>query len=746
MILKSVMGKHMMKQKMVAAVVGFAVLMSGQAPVAPPARPAATAPQTPAPAKKPAMGNVNLDNVSLTAVIDQMARLLKLNIMVDPAVKGNVTMNTYGETADIDPRNLLEMILRINGYALIQDGELFRVIPVKLVKSMPMHPEINQKNIPEDDQTILNMVFLKYVSVEELSKVLKEFAGENSDMISYVPANLLFLLDSRRNMRRTMELIQQFDSDAFANQRVRLFEVTNAKPSDLVKDLDNVMKSISLDAKTSTVHFLPIDRINTLIAVAPNPGVFDTVGDWLKKLDVPVKVTAGNVETHVYRVYYGRAECLAQALNQLFNPGIGVNGAGGFLNNAANGYGNTAAGGYGNNGGYGAAGVGGGGGGLGGGLGGGANAGGYGNQNSFNSGFGGGGGCSANGLSGGGGGYGGYNAAQAYGTPAFGGYAAQTATNLTGQPLAAAATAAGAAATTPAVPAVIPPRIIANPLDNKLIIQADAQQYQSILKLLKELDVPPRQILLEAKIYSVTLSDSFTSNITAQLAQAGTSPLQLLGNLSSGAVFTAGAMVGQSRQLLLALQASESRTYTKLLSEPSLIATDSIPATITVGTQVPVSTGSTTIPSAGGVVTSSSVSSENTGITLQVNARINSSGVVTLVINQEISAVSPGASNASGTAFTQQVVQTQITLMDGDTIAIGGLIDENYTNNITGIPGLVRLPFIGWLFGNKSVTKERDELIMFFTPHVIFDETQLIEASDQLKSEVKILKRDIRRL
>jgi general secretion pathway protein D len=299
------------------------------------------------------------------------------------------------------------------------------------------------------------------------------------------------------------------------------------------------------------------------------------------------------------------------------------------------------------------------------------------------------------------------------------------------------------------VPQVLPPRIIPNPLDNKLIIQANQEQYQNILKILTELDVPPRQILLEAKIYSVTLSDSFTSNVTATLAKngGGLGPHQLLGSFTgAGLGLTAGTIVGQSRQLLLALSANENKTYTKLLSEPSLIATDSIPASISVGTQVPVSTGSTTVPSAGGAVISQSVSSENTGITLQVNARVNSSGVVTLIINQENSSVNAAASNTNGTAFSQQVVQTQITMMDGDTIAIGGLIDENYSNNISGIPGLVRLPWIGWLFGSKSVSKERDELIMFFTPHVIFDESQLIEASDELKARVKMLKRDIRRL
>jgi len=751
-----------MKTIAIAAVLGLAALVNGQAPPATAAQAPAT-PQAPAAGTKIPMGSTNLENASLTLVIDQLARLLKLNIIVDSAVKGNITLNTYGDTSGLDARNMLEMILRINGFGLIQDGDLYRVIPLNKISHLPMHPELNQKNIPEDDQTILNLVFLKYVNVDELVKVLKEFAGENSDMISYPPANLLFLLDSRRNMRRTMELIAEFDSDTFANQRVRLFEIKNVKPSDLAKDLDSIFKSISLDAKTSPVRFIGVDRINTLIAVASNPGAFENVSDWLRKLDIPVKITAGSIENYVYRVKYGRADCLGQALTQLFTPfGARGYGAGAYANNgianngyANNGYANNQAGGVGGGyagGGYGGGGYGGGGYG-GGGLGGGAgNAGGYGNQNSFNSNFGGSGGCNATGLGGGGGYGGGYNAAQAYGYPTFGGYNAQT--NATGQAITPAGTASpiGGAATTPAaplLPADIPPRIIPNPLDNKLIIQANQEQYQNILKILTELDVPPRQILLEAKIYSVTLSDSFTSNVTATLAKngGGLGAHQLLGNLTSGSLgLTAGTIVGQSRQLLLALSANENKSYTKLLSEPSLIATDSIPASISVGTQVPVSTGSTTVPSAGGAVISQSVSSENTGITLQVNARVNSSGVVTLIINQENSSVNAAASNTNGTAFSQQVVQTQITMMDGDTIAIGGLIDETYSNNISGIPGLVRIPWIGWLFGSKSVAKERDELIMFFTPHVIFDESNLIEASDELKGRVKMLKRDLRRM
>jgi general secretion pathway protein D len=517
----------------------------------------------------------------------------------------------------------------------------------------------------------------------------------------------------------------------------------------VVKDLENIFKSISLDPKTSPVRFIGVDRINTLIAVAPNPGVFDNIADWLKKLDVPVKITAGTIDNNVYKVVYGRAECLAQALNELFNPGYGRGafGAGGYGNNV----GGTANTGVGVGGGIGGGAYGGS---YGGGYGGGTNAGGYGNQNSFSSGFGGSAGCSSMGMGGGGA----FNAAQAYGTPTFGGYAAQVpAANATGLPIGSAAASTATATAVPGalgVSAVIPPRIIANPLDNKLIIQADAQQYQNILKILKELDVPPRQILLEAKFYSVDLTTLYSTTVQADLTKNGSiggalSPFhQLLSGLSAAgsAVVTGGTIVGQSRQLLLSLSANESRTYSKLLSEPSLIATDSIPASIFVGVQVPVSTGTTNIPSAGGVVTSSGVSSENTGITLQVNARVNSSGVVTLMINQENSSVNGTASNSNGTAFNQQTVQTQITMMDGDTIAIGGMIADNTTSTTTGIPGLINIPYIGWLFGTKTLQKERSELIMFFTPHVIFDETQLIEASDELKTQVKLLKREIRRL
>jgi general secretion pathway protein D len=706
--------------------------------------------QQPQPAPVP-IGNINIGpNGSLREVVNQLAQALKINIIPDPKLAGTVTINTYGEVRNLDARNLLEMILRINGFGMVADGDVYRIVAMKDVLKQPIPIQrLDSKEIPEDEQLILNLIFLKYVTVDQLIKVIDPFTGDNAVMLPYAPANLLFILDSRRNMKRLMDLISLFDSDTFANQRVRLFELKNAKPSDMQKDLQSILESISLDAKNSTIKFLAVDRISTLIAVAPNPGVFDTVAEWIKKLDVPVAVTSSGVDVYVYHVRYGRADCLAIALNSLFggpvapspNPGMGAYGAYGTPYGAGPGaYGAYGGGGYGN-GAYG---------GVGGGYGGyGAyGGGGYGAPNSFQTGFGGTGSCGGA-MPGGGGG-------AAYGAPAFGGFSAQaplTGTQApggaTGSTLPGAATgvAPGAPGSEKPEP---PPRIVANPLDNSLIIQADAQKYQEISKLLNQLDVPPRQILLEAKIYSIDLTDQFSAGVGVAYSRQNGQDTSLLGSYNTAsnlgmASLTIGGLIGASKQLLAFLNLQENVGHTHILSEPSLIATDSIPATINVGTQIPVSTSSTTLPTAGGVAVAQNISGVSTGITLQVYARINPSGVVTLIVNQENSSLPP--SNASGTltpSISQQVIQTQITTEDGATIAIGGVIGETTQIMTSGIPFLDRIPYMGWLFGTKSYSHERTELILFMTPHVIRDMTELQEASEELKGQVKKLQKYIK--
>ncbi|MCZ2076325.1 MAG: hypothetical protein LC130_15165, partial [Bryobacterales bacterium] len=297
-----------------------------------PQGPAATTPQ-PSPPGAVSFGGLSLQNASLPQVIDQLARILKINYILDPRLKGSVVLNTYGDTRDLDPRNLLELILRINNAGMVQVGDIYRIVPLDQISRLPLDPATDIKQIPENDRTYLNLVFLKYATVDELVKVLQPFMGENSTTVTYPPANLLLILDSGRNLNRLMELIALFDSERFASQRVRLFEVKNGRPSDIADELESIFKGISLSEKNTPIKFVPLDRINTLIAIAPNPGVFEEVEKWLKRVDVAVKVTAGAVDNYVYRVKYGRAESLAGSIMMLYGGygyGMGGYGMGGY--------------------------------------------------------------------------------------------------------------------------------------------------------------------------------------------------------------------------------------------------------------------------------------------------------------------------------------------------------------------------------------------------------------------------------
>jgi general secretion pathway protein D len=210
---------------------------------------------------------------------------------------------------------------------------------------------------------------------------------------------------------------------------------------------------------------------------------------------------------------------------------------------------------------------------------------------------------------------------------------------------------------------------------------------------------------------------------------------------NSGVTASAGALVLRSHELLAAVSLAESRSLSRVVSSPSIIATDSIPAIMNVGQSVPVLTSS------GVAVTGASfnsVSQQQTGTTLAVLARVNSSGVVTLVINQDVSSPSSNTtSNIDSPSFSSRHISTQVTVQDGDTIAIGGSISDSKDDQTQGIPLISRIPLLGSLFGSRSISKARTELVVFMTPRVIYDTSQISDASDEIRNNLKKLQKDI---
>ena len=216
---------------------------------------------------------------------------------------------------------------------------------------------------------------------------------------------------------------------------------------------------------------------------------------------------------------------------------------------------------------------------------------------------------------------------------------------------------------------------------------------------------------------------------------------------SAGAVLTAGALVSKSRELLAFVTAAETESKSRVISAPSVIATDSIGASINVGTEVPTLTAQavTGVQSGGNSLFANQITSRNSGVTLSITARVNPSGIVTLVINQEVSSPqAPSAGGIQSPSFAKRSVNTQVTVQDGDTIAIGGIINESNTFSSSGVPGLHRLPIIGAAFGARSYGKDRTELIIFMTARVIYDTNEISEASDELRSRLKRLNKYVK--
>ena len=561
------------------------------APAQPPATAPATAPAAPATGT---LGGLNFYNVSLVEVIDILAQKLKLNYILDPKVNGKVTINTYGEIKPVDVRQLLDTILRINGAVMVQVGDLYRIVPAADAVRLPISPKVAGGDLPSDEEEVLSLVFLKYASVSEMQKLIEPFLGEGKTLVAYEAANLLMILDNARSMRRTMELIALFDNDAFATKRVRLFQVEHGRPSDMAKELETVFKAFALSEKNAAVKFMPIDRINTIIAVAPNPAVFDEVEKWIAKLDVAPKITAGSIENYLYRLKYGCAETVSSAVMQLYGATSGFGGGYGGGYGAASGSKVEAApafwaegpaeelverecsmgtamarGGYG--------------------------AGGYGAGATE----------AATGA-------GGRLRRRLWGEPVrwrrlqrrrLRGDSSANGARSSGRSRRRASRAAGDQTGSYLTPGVTgaprQPRIIPNPYDNTILVQGTPQEWEQIKKLLEQIDIPPRQVLIEAKIYSVDLTGAFSAGVNAAFQAATAAKGQsnrFFPSLvttavgtggSAGLALTAAALVGRNRQLLAFLTAQETSSKTKVISAPSVIATDSIQASINVGSSVP---------------------------------------------------------------------------------------------------------------------------------------------------------------
>jgi general secretion pathway protein D len=290
-------------------------------------------------------------------------------------------------------------------------------------------------------------------------------------------------------------------------------------------------------------------------------------------------------------------------------------------------------------------------------------------------------------------------------------------------------------------------RIIADAITNSIIIQATPQEWSEIERTLVELDVLPRQVLIDAQIYEVSLDDSLQLGLSAILQNRGT-----LANPQTTAAFAAPAnslpslaaqtfaFVGRTRELVAFLNASENRSRVRTLSAPSVLVSDNMSADFQVGAEIPVPTSSSVTPvQAGGTnLFAQTISFRPTGVILRVRPQINDSGTITLEIAQEVSQASTNNTSAVvAPVIGKSSVQSTIVVQDDQTIALSGFIRENKELSRSRVPLLGRIPIAGALFGNTRNATTRSELIVLITPHVMRTREDADATTDELKARLK---------
>ena len=221
------------------------------------------------------------------------------------------------------------------------------------------------------------------------------------------------------------------------------------------------------------------------------------------------------------------------------------------------------------------------------------------------------------------------------------------------------------------------------------------------------------------------------------------------GLAATGLNIATKALMGNTHELVAFLNAEETRSRSRVLSAPSVIASDNVVATVQVGTQIPLLTSQGVVPggTGGGSLFSNTIQNRSTGVILSVKPRINDGGWVTLEVQQEVSSPGPPPAGTSinSPSINMRSVNTQVTVKDGQTIAIGGIISETKGVSKNRVPFLGRIPVVGLLFGNTLKSRARTELIALITPHVIEDIEKATYVTEELKSTLKELKKDLRK-
>ncbi|WP_326900744.1 type II secretion system secretin GspD [Bradyrhizobium sp.] len=669
---------------------------------------------------------LNFDNSPIASVAKiVLGDILGVGYVIDPRVQGNISLSSGRPIPKSDVVFALENALRIGGVALVRDDTGYRLMPQGDAVGVGA-ADASDRMTPGYGVTV---VPLQYVSAQTVLKLVDSFATRQGMIRADTSRNLILIQGSGSERRNAVDLVLSFDADFLKGQSVGIFPVQNSNPGPIIVELEKIVDSGEGGMTQNLIKFQSIARMNAVLAVTRKPELLNRVETWIRRLDT---TNTGRSAVHVYRVKFGDARQIARVLNDVFGaggsagsstspldspggqvaPGSGLaaSSSGGSALSRLSAGPNQATGGFGSNSSGRAASA-----------------------------------SAADASSGNQATYGSSSASQGGGSLFD--------SSATGQN-----SGRGGAGPGNVLDGV---RITADSVNNTLLIYASQEQYRIIEQTIKEIDQPQLQVAIDATIAEVTLTDDLQYGIQSYIMSRDVGLKPNTGSFGfNGATSVAAAatdvvlqraipgfnfLVGSAQTPRAVLNALHAITDVKVLSNPSVVVIDNQVATLQVGDEIPIQTGSATVLTGNNTV-ANTTDYRSTGIILRVVPRINANGNVRLDVEQEISNPVSNASSSSSSTSTNSLtptvstrkVRSSVAVASGQTVLLAGLISDTQTKSRAGIPGLDQIPGLGeTVFGQTDKQIKRTELIIFIRPQIIRDGADAHFVAEELRTKLR---------
>ena len=630
--------------------------------------------------------SLNFEQAPLSEVMHAiMGDILQLDYIVDHPIKGQVTLRTRTPIPRNELLGVLESLLMANN-ALIIRGDDGRYLVTGSRAGSQLSPGVSSPQSTQAGYSTI-IVPLQYISASNMAEILKPVAPEKAFVRVDNNRNLLMLAGTREQLDGWLDMVTTFDVDLLKGMSVGLFPLENSDVEEVSAALSALLEGGEKDngPLSQLVRVVPVKRLNSILIVTPRSHYLDTLGTWIERLDSPPD-SRFEKRLHVYPVQNTSASRLAELLNGIYASDFaGVKTL------------ETSTGGR---------------------RGGGDTAGMVEEAGVAP-------GMSPESLGSGSGGAGG----SSFGTPSSTGKGGSISASRM------VASMGGGASSLEDV------RVVADEDNNALMIYATGKQYDVIRRALEQLDIVATQVLIEASILEVTLTDelryglewSFNNNIgddyegLGVLANAADGPAPIVPGFS----YAITNSVGDIKAVLNALS---EESLLNVISSPSVMVLDNHTAYIHVGDQVPTFDQQTETD--GGRITQS-VTYRDTGVKLNVTPSVNAGGLVTMDIEQSVTDVGPIDAATGQRAFNERNIMSRVAVRSNESVVLGGLIRENASNTESGVPILHQLPVVGPLFGSTAKEDRRTELLVIITPRALYNESELRQVSDEMRSQIR---------